>query len=120
MPDTTDLPAEFRPDADHITITPSVLYVGTPVALITTLNPDGTTTISPMSSAWMLFDRVVLGMTSTSKGPNVEAIARGAGRASRHRHRRHQPHRRRQMGPAALYLPSLLRNGTRSRADVQG
>ena len=89
-----------RATDEHITIRPTVLYVGTPVALITTLNPDGTTNISPMSSAWALFDRVVLGMTSTSQGrenavregelvinfpspelwPKVEAIARGTGR----------------------------------------
>jgi flavin reductase (DIM6/NTAB) family NADH-FMN oxidoreductase RutF len=87
-------------DDGHITITPSVLYIGTPVALMTTLNPDGTTNISPMSSAWAIFDRVILGMTSTSKGrenllrerqvvlnfpspelwQKVEAIARATGR----------------------------------------
>ncbi len=53
---------------EHISINPTVLYIGTPVALITTLNIDGTTNISPMSSSWALFDRVVLGMSSTSKG----------------------------------------------------
>ncbi|MBB6485587.1 flavin reductase family protein [Rhizobium lusitanum] len=53
---------------EHIVIKPSVLYVGTPVALITSLNADGTTNISPMSSAWALFDRMVLGLTATSKG----------------------------------------------------
>jgi len=87
-------------DTEHIEIKPTVLYVGTPVALITSLNIDGTTNISPMSSVWALFDRVVLGMTSTSKGrenvgrerqlvinfpspdlwPKVEAIARATGR----------------------------------------
>lgn len=55
-------------DREHIVIKPSVLYVGTPVVLITSLNPDGTTNISPMSSAWALLDRIVLGLTSTSKG----------------------------------------------------
>ncbi len=100
MPPGAELLAMPQPDAEHIEITPSVLYVGAPVALITSLNPDGTTNISPMSSAWMLFDRVVLGMTSTSKGREnaardrqivinfpspdlwrkVEAIARGTGR----------------------------------------
>lgn len=54
--------------SDHETISPSVLYFGTPVVLITSLNPDGTTNISPMSSAWALGDRVVLGLTSTSQG----------------------------------------------------
>ena len=85
---------------EHLTIEPSVLYVGTPVVLVTSLNPDGTTNISPMSSAWALFDRIVLGLTSTSKGaenilrngelvlnfpspqlwPKIEAIARLTGR----------------------------------------
>ncbi|MES2253543.1 MAG: flavin reductase family protein [Pseudomonadota bacterium] len=90
----------MRKNSEHIQIKPSILYVGTPVALITSLNSDGTTNISPMSSAWAIFDRVVLGMTSTSKGREnavrerqvvinfpladlwrrVEAIARATGR----------------------------------------
>lgn len=53
---------------DHLTITPSILYVGTPVALLTTRNPDGTTNISPMSSAWALADRVVLGLLGNAQG----------------------------------------------------
>lgn len=93
--------------ADHVTITPSVLYVGTPVALLTTRNPDGSTNISPMSSAWALFDRVVLGLTETSKGrenavregelvinfptsemwSEVEALARTTGRDPVPRHK---------------------------------
>ena len=44
-----------------LVIEPSVLYFGTPVALISTLNPDGTTNLSPMSSAWSLGDLLVLG-----------------------------------------------------------
>jgi flavin reductase (DIM6/NTAB) family NADH-FMN oxidoreductase RutF len=45
-----------------VTIQPSILYFGTPVALITTLNEDGTANISAMSSAWALGDRVILGL----------------------------------------------------------
>ena len=45
-----------------IVITPKILYFGTPVALITTVQPDGSANISPMSSAWALDDRVVLGL----------------------------------------------------------
>jgi flavin reductase (DIM6/NTAB) family NADH-FMN oxidoreductase RutF len=52
----------------HLSITPSILYVGTPVVLITTLNVDGSTNISPMSSAWALGDRVVLGCTASGHG----------------------------------------------------
>ncbi len=47
---------------ETVTIQPSVLYFGTPVALITTLNADGTANISAMSSVWALGDRVILGL----------------------------------------------------------
>lgn len=43
-------------------ISPPVLYFGTPIVLITTQQADGSTNISPMSSAWALDDRVVLGL----------------------------------------------------------
>ncbi|MEU4193337.1 flavin reductase family protein [Kribbella sp. NPDC026611] len=46
----------------HVTIEPSILYVGTPVALLSTLNEDGTVNLAPMSSAWALGDVVVLGV----------------------------------------------------------
>ncbi|MEU8223422.1 flavin reductase family protein [Kribbella sp. NPDC048915] len=46
----------------HLTIEPSILYVGTPVALLSTENEDGTTNLAPMSSAWALGDVVVLGL----------------------------------------------------------
>jgi flavin reductase (DIM6/NTAB) family NADH-FMN oxidoreductase RutF len=52
----------------HRVINPSVLYVGTPVALISTLNPDGSPNITPISSAWSLGDRVVLGMATGGQG----------------------------------------------------
>jgi len=51
----------------HKTVSPPVLYVGTPVALITTCNEDGTANISPISSAWALMDRFVCGMSSFSQ-----------------------------------------------------
>ena len=46
----------------HLTIEPSILYVGTPVALLSTANDDGTVNLAPMSSAWALGDVVVLGV----------------------------------------------------------
>ena len=46
----------------HLTIEPSILYVGTPVALLSTANDDGTINLAPMSSAWALGDVVVLGV----------------------------------------------------------
>ncbi len=47
---------------ETITIQPSILYFGTPVALVTTLNADGAANISAMSSLWALGDRVILGL----------------------------------------------------------
>lgn len=44
-----------------LTIEPSILYFGTPVALICTRNPDGSSNIGPMSSAWALGKTVVMG-----------------------------------------------------------
>jgi len=49
-------------------IHPSILYFGTPVVLITTRNPDGSTNITPMSSGWALADRIVIGLSGGSQG----------------------------------------------------
>lgn len=45
-----------------VAITPSILYFGTPVALISTLEDDDRTNLSVMSSVWALGHRVVLGL----------------------------------------------------------
>ena len=50
------------------TISPSVHYFGSLVALLTTSNPDGTTNITPMSSAWSLGGHYVLGLSSHHQG----------------------------------------------------
>ena len=47
-----------------VTVSPEILYFGTPVAVISTLNPDGTTNLAAMSSFWALGDRFMLGLTS--------------------------------------------------------
>ncbi|MGW5128419.1 flavin reductase family protein [Streptomyces sp. NPDC004069] len=47
---------------DHVTITPSILYFGTPVVLLSTENEDGSFNLAPMSSAWALGQVVVLGV----------------------------------------------------------
>jgi flavin reductase (DIM6/NTAB) family NADH-FMN oxidoreductase RutF len=52
----------------HVTIHPKVLYYGTPVILLTTLNEDGSTNISPISSSWALGRYVVLGIGGGAKG----------------------------------------------------
>jgi flavin reductase (DIM6/NTAB) family NADH-FMN oxidoreductase RutF len=51
----------------HRTIEPSILYFGTPVALISTLNPDGSANIAPMSSAWWLGWTCMLGLGQMSQ-----------------------------------------------------
>ncbi len=53
---------------DSRVIYPSILYFGTPVVLITTRNPDGSTNITPMSSAWALANRVVIGLSGGGQG----------------------------------------------------
>lgn len=45
-------------------IEPSILYFGTPVVLITTMNSDGTPNLAPISSAWALGHTLVLGVGS--------------------------------------------------------
>ena len=42
-----------------IEINPPVLYFGTPVIILSTLNEDGSTNLSPLSSAWALGDREI-------------------------------------------------------------
>jgi flavin reductase (DIM6/NTAB) family NADH-FMN oxidoreductase RutF len=53
--------------APHVVIEPSVLYFGTPVVLISTLNEDGSANLAPMSSAFWLGWRGILGLVSASK-----------------------------------------------------
>lgn len=51
-----------------IRVSPSILYFGTPVALISTVNHLGEANISPMSSVWALGDRLVLGLSKDGQG----------------------------------------------------
>lgn len=53
----------------HKTIEPSILYFGTPVILISTLNENGTYNLAPMSSAFWLGWRCMLGFAAWSKTP---------------------------------------------------
>ena len=46
----------------HKTIDPTILYFGTPVVLISTINPDGSPNLAPMSSAWWLGWSCMLGL----------------------------------------------------------
>ena len=51
----------------HRPITPAILYWGTPVVIISTTNPDGTTNLAPMSSAWWLRQHCMLGLAAESQ-----------------------------------------------------
>jgi flavin reductase (DIM6/NTAB) family NADH-FMN oxidoreductase RutF len=53
----------------HVTIEPGILYFGTPVVLIGTVNDDSSFNLAPMSSAFWLGWRCVLGLAATSKTP---------------------------------------------------
>lgn len=56
------------PDVHHVAVTPSILYFGTPVVLVTTENEDSSANITPMSSAWALGRTVVLGLGRNGQG----------------------------------------------------
>lgn len=51
---------------ESVPIDPAILYWGTPVVLISTLNDDGTPNLAPMSSAWWLGWGAMLGLTESA------------------------------------------------------
>lgn len=51
----------------HRSIEPAIHYWGTPVVLVSSLNPDGSTNIAPMSSAWWLGWSCMLGLDASSR-----------------------------------------------------
>lgn len=51
----------------HVISEPAILYLGTPVVLISTNNSDGSYNLAPMSSAFWLGWRCILGLASASK-----------------------------------------------------
>lgn len=51
-----------EPVSSHRVIEPSVLYVGTPVYLVATSNPDGSPNLAPASSHFALGRTIVLGL----------------------------------------------------------
>ena len=53
----------------HSLIDPAILYFGTPVVLVSSLNEDGSPNLAPMSSAWWLGHSCVLGFGARSKTP---------------------------------------------------
>jgi len=61
-------------NAVFCTIEPKILYFGTPVALISSLNEDGTTNLAPISSFWALGWTLMLGLLDETK--TAENLAR--------------------------------------------
>lgn len=51
----------------HKTIEPAILYFGTPVVLISSLNEDGSSNLAPMSSVFWLGNRGILGLVAVSQ-----------------------------------------------------
>jgi flavin reductase (DIM6/NTAB) family NADH-FMN oxidoreductase RutF len=51
----------------HLRSEPAILYFGTPVVLISTVNEDGTYNLAPMSSIFWLGWRCMLGLSALSK-----------------------------------------------------
>lgn len=58
----------------HVVVEPKILYFGTPVVLVSSLNEDGSPNLAPMSSAWWLNRSCMLGMSRRSK--TVENLVR--------------------------------------------
>jgi flavin reductase (DIM6/NTAB) family NADH-FMN oxidoreductase RutF len=61
-------------EAKFRTIEPKILYFGTPVALISSLNEDGATNLAPISSFWALGWTLMLGLLDETK--TAENLAR--------------------------------------------
>ncbi|MEW9553954.1 flavin reductase family protein [Nonomuraea sp. NPDC050783] len=52
---------------EHVRIEPNILYFGTPVVLISTANEDGSPNLAPMSSAFWLGWRALLGLGARAR-----------------------------------------------------
>jgi flavin reductase (DIM6/NTAB) family NADH-FMN oxidoreductase RutF len=53
----------------HSVVPLKVHYYGTPVVLVSSTNPDGSTNLAPMSSAWWLGQDAMLGLGASSQTP---------------------------------------------------
>ena len=54
-------------DTEFATIEPKILYFGTPVALITSMNRDGSPNLAPISSFWALGWTITLGLNTETQ-----------------------------------------------------
>lgn len=58
----------YQADNDgFVTISPKILYFGTPVALISSINEDGSPNLAPISSFWALGWTITLGLLADTK-----------------------------------------------------
>lgn len=55
---------------NHLSIEPAILYLGTPVVLVSSMNEDGSPNLAPLSSAFWLGWRCMLGFEAVSKTPS--------------------------------------------------
>jgi flavin reductase (DIM6/NTAB) family NADH-FMN oxidoreductase RutF len=60
-------PLEFKELRVKRVLNPKMLYFGTPVLLVSSLNSDGSTNVAPMSSAWWVGDTAMLGLSVNSQ-----------------------------------------------------
>jgi flavin reductase (DIM6/NTAB) family NADH-FMN oxidoreductase RutF len=56
-----------RNETGFETITPKILYFGTPVAIVSSANQDGNANLAPLSSFWALGWTIVLGLLRDTK-----------------------------------------------------
>lgn len=56
-----------EPISDSVAVQLPVLYFGTPVALVSTLNADGSTNLTPISAYWALGQSLMLGLGTLSQ-----------------------------------------------------
>ena len=63
-----------KPANPHEVIEPAILYLGTPVVLISSVNEDGSFNLAPMSSAFWLGWRAILGLGA--RGKTAQNLAR--------------------------------------------
>jgi flavin reductase (DIM6/NTAB) family NADH-FMN oxidoreductase RutF len=60
------------PGEAHVTTDPAILYLGTPVVLLSTTNPDGSANLAPISSAFWLGRTATIGISASSRsGRNI-------------------------------------------------
>lgn len=63
----TDASLDREPPVQHTRIDPAILYFGTPVVLLSTIDTNGVVNTAPMSSVFWLGHTAVLGMSGRSQ-----------------------------------------------------